>query len=465
MKKYILSFLFAGIAFNAFAQVPQTAGSNQQYPKVIVDDPKSFGTVNNGKVLNRRGADDFSTWFDFISAYAQGELLGQNFTSTERFPLYMYPDTSGYFVSKNSTTGVVSKFPIRSHVVGHTLDPKDSNFLTLPDGKVLQKFNPYTVDSILWVHSYVRNADSVKVGGTMKEIIDTLYVQYFDVTGLDFSSVNFGGSDGPSYFAYPKINNFNTKTLLNSAALKTDTVLLTTADKDSLYYDAGAGGWRISTSGIQLHPNFTSKSTNTAPNYNNVVAAAIVFKPMVKCAQGDTLANFDDPARSWKKKYNFYAAFHYQRDNLKQLNRTGARRNNQFSSNGSLRWGGTSNGWKSYIPGSAYFSAYFFPMYYKVTTTNVNTEKVASGLTSAVVYPNPANSSSSVNVAFMMREQAAVTASITDMNGRVVKTIDARNCVAGENVISISTDGLARGMYMLQLNSKAGSSASKFTVQ
>jgi flagellar hook assembly protein FlgD len=58
-----------------------------------------------------------------------------------------------------------------------------------------------------------------------------------------------------------------------------------------------------------------------------------------------------------------------------------------------------------------------------------------------------------------------VNAKITDMNGRIVKSIASKNIVAGENVISFNTDGLAKGMYLISIQGNNGSTAAKFTVQ
>ena len=76
--------------------------------------------------------------------------------------------------------------------MGSVFDPKDSSY-QITGQPLLTRFNPYTVDTIRWLQFYVRNADSMeKIQGTdtlTVEIVDTLFVQYFNFQGLGFASV------------------------------------------------------------------------------------------------------------------------------------------------------------------------------------------------------------------------------------------------------------------------------------
>ncbi len=99
--------------------------------------------------------------------------------------------------------------------MGSVFDPKDSSY-QITGQPILTRFNPYNVDTIRWVQFYVRNADSLQRSrfrdsvlkdGVMVprfenynvEIVDTLFVQYFNFSGLGFASI----VGGTNLFGYP----------------------------------------------------------------------------------------------------------------------------------------------------------------------------------------------------------------------------------------------------------------------
>ena len=94
----------------------------------------------------------------------------------------------------------------------------------------------------------------------------------------------------------------------------------------------------------------------------------------------------------------------------------------------------------------------------------MSTSKINSGITGIQVYPNPAASNAQVDVVFDLSANSMVKTVVTDMNGRVVLSNEAKQCVAGQNAVVVNTNGLSSGIYMVTLESAAGRVSSKLTV-
>lgn len=65
------------------------------------------------------------------------------------------------------------------------------------------------------------------------------------------------------------------------------------------------------------------------------------------------------------------------------------------------------------------------------------------------VYPNPANDF--VNISFMLNNPEVTSAEIFDLFGKKVTTVADHEYAAGQNLIRISTEGIANGMYLVKL--------------
>jgi hypothetical protein len=451
MKKSLLSLVaLLGLTAGAMAQAPSF-----DVPKEQRNIRKSSTTyVLKDKTLTpSRRAESYSAWYNFTGAYEENELLGQTLSG---FVSFIQPDTNLYTVYADGT-----KSKIGFHILGTSFDPKDSTFLG--KNEVLTRFNPYTVDSLAFTQFYIRLVDQVNVGGTMVDVVDTVYIQYFDITGIKVGGYTLQSNPGVSYsYATPNVDKLSYKSLMNSAAIKTDTLLLTKAFADSLILENGTPKSFIGR-GIQIPVDVKSKSTNGADGTTSLFAFSVMYKPMIKAALGDTSLAYN--GSTWTKKYNMYGVRLGSLDGHDQSITSKNKINNMFVTNFQVRYGQTLFGFlKSYLPGTVFGSTIFFPSFLHITTPNLSNKNIVAGLSGVQVYPNPVASNSSADVVFDLTAPSAVKAVVTDLNGRVVSTSASVNCIAGQNSVSVSTAGLAKGIYMVTVESNLGRMSSKLTV-
>ena len=451
MKKSLLSFVaLLGLTTGAMAQAPSFDVPKEQ--KNIKQIKTSYVLKDKALVPSRR-AESYGSVYNFTGAYEENELLGQTLTG---FVNFIQPDTNLYMVYSDG-----AKSKLGFHIVGTSFDPKDSTFLN--KNEVLTRYNPYTVDTLAFTQFYVRQVDKVKVGANMVDVVDTVYIQYYDITGIKVGGYTLTANPGVTYrYATPAVDKLSYKSLLNAAAIKTDTMLLTKAYADSVVYENGTpksffGRTFVST------PNVKSKSTNGADGTTNLFAFTVLYKPMIKAALGDTGLAYN--GSTVFKKYNMYGVRLASLDGHDQLITSQNKINNMFVCNFQVRYGQTLFGFlKSYIPGTVFGSTIFFPSFLHITTPNLSTNKMSSSLSGVQVYPNPAATNASADVVFELSAPSTVKAVVTDLNGRVVNTTAPVNCIAGQNAISVSTAGLSKGIYMVTVESNLGRMSSKLTV-
>ncbi|MBL7812555.1 MAG: T9SS type A sorting domain-containing protein [Bacteroidetes bacterium] len=449
MKKFILSAMVAATAGFAVAQSPVQFTPEQTNYKVkdVVYTKEGRGLRASG--VSRRGAGDLTDKYQFTTAYEESMLFGQKLTT---FVSWLYPDTTGYTVSN---TGTKSK--VGFHVLGSTFDPKDSNFQAV--GKtVFTKFQSYKLDTLSFVQFYIRNLDSFDAGGgNFKQVVDTAYIQYFDAPAMDITRYYYQGNPQAHWYGVPKVANYSTKTLLNSAAVKTDTIFLDANWADSIAIGAGTVFGR----GIKIPVGLNSKSTSTTPIYNNVLAYTITFKPMKKASLGDTLIAWNGANVS--KKLNAYGIrLAYQQNHDQQIPNE-YRVNNSIITNFEVRYGATvSSIFKSYLPGTLFGSTLFVPAEWSITTANLNSKEVGMG--DVTVFPNPASTNASATVVFNLAKASNVKATVTDLNGRAIRNLDSRHFVAGQNSLQINTQGMSKGMYLVVLESNGTTASAKLNI-
>ena len=78
------------------------------------------------------------------------------------------------------------------------------------------------------------------------------------------------------------------------------------------------------------------------------------------------------------------------------------------------------------------------------------------------VYPNPANLQ--VIVSFSTMNEGAYNIRLTDMFGKTVKT-DSDNASSGDNLHAMNLDGIAKGVYIIELEKSGQISKTKLVVQ
>ena len=451
MKKLLLTGLVLVNALAAFAQAPQIERINPKDTKIGGILPKQRIHTTKGDFVTTKRAETLSGQYNYVSSYGETQMIGEAST----YVRWLTEDTNALTIYTDGTSG-------RGfiHTMGSVFDPKDSSY-QITGQPLLTRFNPYTVDTIRWLQFYVRNADSMeKIQGTdtlTVEIVDTLFVQYFNFQGLGFASV----VGGTNLFGYPNPTTYRAATLLNSSALSTDTILFRTGDGDSV--DRFAGSLFSSLNGV-VPPNLRSLSTNGTQINANVVGFSLVFKNMQKAAFNDTFMNWSEPTH--RSNINGYGVRAHYWENVAVVSETPYRYNNTFWTPSVLRNGiRTSNGWQSYYPTSIYTTSTLLGYWIDITTQNASVEALKNGVADLKVFPNPSNQGENVVVNFELNDNASVIVEVMDINGRIVAVKNNDMMNRGINEIQISTSTFAPGVYMVNVKSTVGAKTAKFIVR
>jgi hypothetical protein len=426
--------------------------------------PKQRIHTRQGDFETTRRAETLSDQYNYVSSYGETQMIG---TATT-YVRWLTEDTNAvtYYQDGTNGRGFI-------HTMGSVFDPKDSSY-QITGQPILTRFNPYTVDTIRWVQFYVRNADSLqrtrfrdsvlqdsimvpRFETFNVEIVDTLFVQYFNFSGLGFASI----VGGTNLFGYPNPATYRSATLLNSSAIGTDTILFRTGDGDSVDRFAGSLYSRIN--GV-VPDKFRSLSTNAAQVNANVVGFCLVFKNMRKAKLNDTFMNWAEP--TYKSKINGYGVRAHYWENTAVVSESPYRYNNTFWTPSVLRNGiRTSNGWQSYYPTSIYTTSTLLGYWIDITTQNASTEALKNGIADLKVFPNPSNQGENVVVNFELNDNASVNVEVTDINGRVVAVQNIDRMNRGINEVQISTSTFAAGIYMVNVKSTVGVKTAKFIVR
>jgi hypothetical protein len=501
MKKLLLTGLVLCSALAAFAQTSGVERIHPQDTKIGGVLPKQRLHTANGDIRTEKRAETLSGQYRYVNSYGETQMIGDP-TSYVR---WMTVDTNSVTIFQSGESG-------RNyvHTYGSMFDPKDSSF-QLTGQPVLTRFNPYTVDTIRWQQFYVRNADStqrsvfrdsvvdriqfrdsvvestsmdstydqvndiweytfdtVRIArfDTIKkaefdlvtvEVVDTLYVQYFNFQGLSFAGLQ-GGS---MLFGYPNPTTYRAGTLLNTSALGTDTILFRTGDGDSI--DRFAGTLFASVNGV-VPSNFKALSTNTAQVNANTTAFCLVFKPMVAHKFNDTFIDWSKPET--KSHINGYGVRSFYWENQAVVSETPYRYNNTFWTTADLRNGlRNDRGWQSYYPTSIYTTSTLLGFWIDITTQNASVESLKNGVADLKVFPNPSTQGEHIVANFELADNAIVTVDVRDINGRLVSQQANQLMNRGINEVSIPTQNIAAGIYTLSIHSALGSQNTKFIVR
>lgn len=364
---------------------------------------------------------------------------------------FLYPDSTASIV-----TGT-GKFNVFQHLVGNVFDPRDSNISIFqsPGAPSFSKFTKYTVDSLGVRVGYHRHLDSAVINSVMTEVVDTLEFQFFNINQLTYTTYKNSGFES---FAYPVKASFNLAGLRSNNAAGTYKLPLSKAEatRDS------TTGW-VTTFfqipvGVTINPN---------GGLNSSFGYTMVFRPMVQAADGDTLFHQDSDNDLVVNKNNYLSYYFAQNEDVyaNQVRQYTAV-NNSFFTPKTLRYGQTvnTNGWTTFIPGNAYFEHQNIFAYYQVTTENLAVKNTSKDVKVMSAYPNPAKENSEVVLTLNSTKSADAVITLTDISGKVIKTISAE-LVDGKNSITISTDALSKGMYLINVSGVDFTSSTKLVVE
>jgi hypothetical protein len=106
-----------------------------------------------------------------------------------------------------------------------------------------------------------------------------------------------------------------------------------------------------------------------------------------------------------------------------------------------------------------------FPYFrFHVTTNNLAVKNSSKEVTLVEAYPNPAAANSEVVLSMTANKATTAVITVTDMSGKVVKTMNAE-IVDGKNNITISTNALSNGMYLVNVAGEGFQSSSKLVIE
>jgi len=404
--------------------------------------------AKSAKITRRAGTSEL---YNYVDAYTNSTS-----NQSKNTLFWIAPDSNACVVYP---TG--GKSNINFHVLGGSFDPKDTTFVDAPN-TILTKFNPYSVDTIRFVKAYRRNVDKVNVNGSMVDVVDTLFVQYFDASGMNITS--YYNTNDPLkkqfYYGVPKGTTFVPFKATNKSAIKTDTVLLTAADRDSF----NITNQNYFPSVITLTPNFNSLSTNGTALTSNVVSYSINFKPMIPAQLNDTIMDWTN-ANYTKRTNGFGVSLAFfdkiPHDNLNSPYKI----NNTFWTYTELVSGAKVSIWQGYVPTTVYPTGYMMNADIHITCNNLSTQELMNSNIGLAVYPNPSSSNNNATAVVNLKSASMVSAKVYDMNGRVVLATSAKAMNAGLNELPLATNNLSTGIYTVTIESAAGTKSSKFIVK
>jgi hypothetical protein len=70
-----------------------------------------------------------------------------------------------------------------------------------------------------------------------------------------------------------------------------------------------------------------------------------------------------------------------------------------------------------------------------------------------VIYPNPADEN--INLTFSLKQAASVEVSLSDISGRQL-LVNNYQATSGSNQLSINVGNLAKGLYLMHVNTDLG---------
>ncbi len=120
-----------------------------------------------------------------------------------------------------------------------------------------------------------------------------------------------------------------------------------------------------------------------------------------------------------------------------------------------------SAGWANYDPVNTDYVTYSNTNHY-IPPTHVAITNISNTLQNARVFPNPASNTASVM--FELNQSSNVTINMTDITGKIVKTVYNGDETKGIHTVSTDINSVSNGFYFMQITTSTGTRAVKFSI-
>jgi len=441
MKRILLT-VFASALF----------ASTTMAQKIAIDKNMGFhtdlGLANPERLKNTTtNLDNPVGWYDWLSMASRTNVG----TSLQTFVAFINGDSLHKEINADGQSNFNFWFG-----AGGILDPKD-DLIQLTDNPEYQlsKFNSYRLDSIGFAYLYVRNVDKINDGnGNMVPVVDTLRVAYY--AGNKIRRLSFQSNQ--DRLALP-LDDWNRRQRIPGPTSynQMETFLLDKGDNgiaDTTQVFNNAGGFENSwQTKICVLPAPAGIQINANPNgltVDNLVGFSYHFNTGIPAVlNGDTAVyrySLDPVSNPFTGRRSNYFGMRYA------IAGEGLSWDNKVYYNTSLlfpRWAAyapTANGWNGFVSGNAFVRDFFVQTRYHLSVIgNVGVGINEPGVDIKGIYPNPAKGKALVR--FVAKSTAPTTASVINMVGQTVKTIDFGVATAGNNEFPLELTNLKPGVY------------------
>lgn len=443
MKRTVFTILTCAVfAFTGWAQ------------KIAIDNLKFYkdaGVDNPDRIkVTTTNLDNPIGWYDWLDMASRTNVG----TSLETFVAFINGDSLHKEIDENGDISYNFWFG-----GGGILDPKD-DLLQLTDNPEYQlsKFNSYRLDSVAFAYIYVRNVDSTDDGnGNNVLVVDTLRVAYY--IGNKIRKLSFQQSQ--DRLALPLDDwNRNQRIPGPTSYNQMVTYLLDRGDNgiaDTTRVLNNAGGFENRwTTKICVLPAPTGLNVNVSPagtTTDNLAGFSFHFNTGVPAVLNNDTAVYrysrDPNTHPFTGRRSNYFGMRYA------VAGEGLSWDNKVFYNTSLlfpRWAAYApfNGWNGFVSGNAFVRDFFVQTYYHLSVIgNIGVGMNEPGVDIMGIYPNPAKAKALVR--FVAKTTAPTSASVINLLGQTVKTIDFGVANAGNNEFVLDLSNIKPGVYFVNI--------------
>lgn len=420
-------FFCGGLVLNAQVPAPKKKEAQKQVVKNETIPVKLKAGSDNSK--RTAAGPEWFTPCESVRVFNGGATSGYSYAT-------LFPDTNALFTY--SSTGGDVTYDNNINSLGIIFDPRS----VIYDGAPFKtdKWSNFTVDSLKFTFFYRRfNADP--------SIVDTLVVASFDRTSITrgFQTI-YGGA----------VDYTTDRYRASGTNVSVYTILLTKDDTSYLPQE------RV------IYVNKTVTGSNNGANW---FGATVSFLPGYKGYNHglpfDTVANFvsgvvDSSRTNVVRLLGYYDPSMYtENTTVPPINGTRIY-NHGIVAEPIQRYKMGSTVIDYYFP-AFYQSVHLFPwIEFLVSSPNISVNSFSSA-TIKNIYPNPAQGGDVV-VELTSEISTSAVVTITDITGKIVKTLDAQ-LVNGTNEVSVNVDGLSKGMYVVSVKAEGVNTVSKLTIE